>query len=172
MTCKRMNITNNWYTSFGDFLTLILCFFLVIISNSFKNSSFKDVNIDNQTQISYSVKNDDLTFILPSSLENKFKILKLNDTYLNDNEKTQQSYLIKLQNEFYVNNIEEFKNLLKNLAITQKYGFKLIGFKNFKDFNEFLGLKRQFSDANIDVSEFKMSHNDENEIILRVYEKI
>ena len=51
MTCKRMNITNNWYTSFGDFLTLILCFFLVIISNSFKNSSFKDVNIDNQTQI-------------------------------------------------------------------------------------------------------------------------
>ena len=113
-----------------------------------------------------------MTFILKSNLENKIKILKLNDTYLNDNEKTQQSYLIKLQNEFYVNNIEEFKNLLKNLAITQKYGFKLISFKNFKDFNEFLGLKRQFSDANIDVSEFKMSHNDENEIILRVYEKI
>lgn len=172
MTCKKLNITNNWYTSFGDFLTLILCFFLVVISNSFKNNNFLKNYETKEKNISYTIKNDDLTFTLPSSLENKFKVLKLNDTYLSDNKNVATSYLIKIDNNEYLNNIKTFSKLLKDLSLSKNFGFKLISFKNFKDFDEFLSLKRQFSDTNIDVSEFKMSHSDKNEIILRVYRKI
>ena len=172
MTYKKFHINNNWYMSFGDFLTLILCFFLVVVSSSFNKASYKEKINDIKKETKYTLKNDDFTFTLPESLDNKFSLVKLDNSLLYEEDKIAKAFILKLNNKDYVNNIDEFKNLLKSLSFSKDYKFKLLSFKNFENFGEFLAFKRQISDAKFDVSELKMSHNDENEIILRVYKKI
>lgn len=186
MTYKKSLVSNNWFMSFGDFLTLILCFFLVLISNSFEKSA-NIASDKNSEKVVYEVKDGEFSFVLNDDLKNKVKFFKLDDSLLSDknvsdknvsdknlaNKKLEsEAFILKLENKEYINSVEKFTNLLQSLSFSKGYDFKLLNYKNFESIREFFAVKDKLKSENIDVSELKMSKNNENEIILRIYKKI
>lgn len=172
MTCSKSIINNNWYVSFGDFLTLILCFFLVIIANTFKKNLEKTPIVDDKKQVIFSLNKNDLKFTLPQVFKDNLYVASLESSLLKAEEK-RENYILKLNvnNLNKNNNTEKIIKILNELSLPNEYQFKVLNLGNFKTFNDFLNAKRQLSDAGIDISELKMSHTFENELILIVYKK-
>ncbi len=171
MSCYKSIINNNWYVSFGDFLTLMLCFFLVLISNSFKKTIEKFPVIESEKKVSFEYAKDDLTFKLPLKFKDNIYLASLNNNLLREKDKINESYLLKLNNSDLNNNPQNIIQILNDLSLPRGYQISVLNLGNFKTFNDFLGAKRQLIDAKIDVSRLKMSHSLENKLILMIYKK-
>ncbi len=165
MGCSKNIINTNWYTSFGDLLTLLLCFFLIISVSSIKKAQAQEEM--EKAKISFVKEDEKMKVYIPKVYEDLLDASPLDSNLLQEDE--EGNYFLKLNFNDFEDDESKIK-VISSIEAPKNYKLKLINFKNFKDLDEYFAVKRQLIDADLDVSGLKWSKNMENSMKIMIYE--